>query len=133
MGPLIENHLCETFLPSTASPTRPFFEYLSYFYLNLIGVFRLHLLSLVLWKDLATEVFSCLLRLVRAVERPSKCSSHEKCAFMLLNEMYNSCAYIKARFSSQFDPIAHKIRTEKVFIFFILILSTYKSVYVIVN
>ncbi len=53
--------------------------------------------------------------MVKNIEKPSKCSSHEKCALMLLNEMYMGCAYIKSKFSSQFESIAGKIRSEKCF------------------
>ena len=58
VGPLIEQYLKKKFIKNLQQqPKICYFEYLSYFYLNLIGVFRLHLLSLVLWKDLACEVF----------------------------------------------------------------------------
>lgn len=50
------------------------------------------------------------------MERPSKCSSHEKCALMVLNEMYIGCAFIKAKFNVQFEAIAAKIKLEKCFI-----------------
>jgi hypothetical protein len=115
VGPLIEQYLKKKFLKTNNSKTC-FFEYLSYFYLNLIGVFRIHLVSLVLWKDLACEVFKCFLKLIKNVEKPSKCSSHEKCALMLLNEMYVGCVYIKTKFSSQFEVFASKIKSEKTFI-----------------
>ena len=69
-----------------------------------------------MWKDLAIEVFTCLLKVIKNVERPSKCSSHEKCALMLLNEMYSNCKFIKSKFSAQFDTLATKIRVEKVFV-----------------
>ncbi len=115
VGPLIEQFLRNKFLDGSNTSAKCFFEYLSFFYMGLIGVFRLHLLSLALWKDLAVEVFACLLKLVRNIERPSKCSSHEKCAFMLLNEMYTNCGYVKAKFSTQFEAIALKIRTERIF------------------
>ena len=91
-----------------------YFEYVSYFYLNIIGVLRLHLLSLVLWKDLASQVFKYLFRLITHIERPSKCSSHEKCALMLLNEMYGACGYLKQIFP-QFEQTANKIKIEKCF------------------
>lgn len=117
VGPLIEQYLRNKFLPTTAnSSSRYFFEYVSYFYLHLIGVFRMHLLSLIMWKELAIEVFTCLLKVIKNVERPSKCSSHEKCALMLLNEMYSNCKFIKSKFSGQFDTLATKIRVEKVFV-----------------
>ncbi len=58
VGPLIEQYLKKKFLKNLQQqPKICYFEYLSYFYLNLIGVLRIHLLSLVLWKDLACEVF----------------------------------------------------------------------------
>ena len=59
VGPLIEQYMRNKFWPSghNGNTRICYFEYVSYFYLNLIGVFRLHLLSLALWKDLATEVF----------------------------------------------------------------------------
>ncbi|CAF0769772.1 unnamed protein product, partial [Brachionus calyciflorus] len=116
MGPNIEAYLKGKFVNAKNSQGSklPYFEYLSHFYLNVIGVLRLHLISLVLWKDLACEVFKSFFKLVRHVEKPSKCSSHEKCALMLLNEMYTSCSYIKAQFP-QFDSIANKIRAEKCF------------------
>ena len=116
VGPLIEQYLKKKFLKNNTNNSKTcFFEYLSYFYLNLIGVFRLHLLSLVLWKDLACEVFKCFLKLIKNVEKPSKCSSHEKCSLMLLNEMYMGCAYIKTKFSPQFEVFASKIKAEKSF------------------
>lgn len=34
---------------------------------------------------------------------------------MLLNEMYNTCAYLKAKFP-QFEAVAMKIKTEKCFV-----------------
>lgn len=74
----------------------------------------MHLLSLVLWKDLACEVFKCLFKLIQNVERPIRCSSHEKCSFALLNEMFLACTYIRAKFPS-FEPIAQKIKNEKLF------------------
>lgn len=58
VGPLVEQYLKKKFIKNAQQqPKICYFEYLSYFYLNLIGVLRLHLLSLVLWKDLACEVF----------------------------------------------------------------------------
>ncbi len=116
VGPLIEQYLKNKFASNLTPSNRIcYFEYLSYFYLNIIGVLRLHLLSLVLWKNLALQVFECLFKLVKNIERPSKCSSHEKCSLMLLNEMYMACGYIKAAFPL-FEPIANKIRAEKCFI-----------------
>ena len=55
-----------------------------------------------------------MFKLIKHVERPSKCSLHEKCTLMLLNEMYTSCGYIKAHYT-QFDTFAIKIRSEKIF------------------
>ena len=76
VGPLIEQYLKSKFLPNQNSSNNGsgssgssnssnsnkicYFEYLSYFYLNIFGVIRLHLVSLVLWKNLALEVFSRL-------------------------------------------------------------------------
>lgn len=70
VGPLVEKYLRAKFLNnqetlssslsssgSVSSSRIIYFEYLSHFYLNIVGVLRLHLISLVLWKDLATEVF----------------------------------------------------------------------------
>jgi hypothetical protein len=135
VGPLIEKFLKSKFLPQfnvnnnsnnnnsavsnnnnniSSNNKIIYFEYMSYFYLNIIGVLRLHLLSLVLWKDLASQVFKYLFRLIRHIERPSKCSSHEKCALMLLNEMFGACGYLKQLFP-QFEPIANKIKIEKCF------------------
>ena len=81
VGPLIEQYLKKKFLKNNNNNNNNnsrvcFFEYLSYFYLNLIGVFRLHLLSLVLLKDLACEIFKCFLKIIKNVEKPSRCSSH---------------------------------------------------------
>ena len=118
LGPAIEAYLKKKLTSGQSKPsaaTGAYFEYLSYFYLSLIGIFRLHLVSLCLWRDLATVVFKCLLRLVRHVERPSRCSAHEKCSFMLLTEMYANCSYIKPMFQTQFEPLSAKIKAEKVF------------------
>lgn len=81
VGPLIEQYLRVKFIFNISSNTKNsagsisstnssaqnssynnnnksyYFEYLSHFYLNIVGVLRLHLISLVLWKDLAIEVF----------------------------------------------------------------------------
>lgn len=111
LGPSIGQYLKSKFSNSkTMSSTKPaYFEYLSHFYLNIIGVLRLHLISLVLWRELAIEVFGLVFKLVENVEKPSKCSSHEKCAFMLLNDMFTSCAYIKKHYP-QFDAIEKNIK-----------------------
>jgi hypothetical protein len=115
IGPLIERYLRQKFAP-TPSPNRIcYFEYLSYFYLNIIGVLRLHLASLILWKDLAVQAFNCLFKVVQHVERPSKCSSHEKSAFMLLNEMYGACSFLKTA-CPLFESLSTKIRSEKCFV-----------------
>ncbi len=116
VAPNIESFFRKKFnLSSQSNNQKPFFEYLSYFYLNLIAVFRLHLASLVMWKELASQVFKCLFQLIKGIERPSKCSTHEKCAFMLMNEMYNVCNYLKQQFP-QFEPFAIKIKQEKCFV-----------------
>lgn len=120
LGPTIEAFLKKKMPPGQQvtggqPKSASYFEYLSYFYLSLIGIFRLHLVSLCLWRDLATVVFKCLLKLVRHVERPSKCSAHEKCSFMLMTEMYTNCTYIKPMFQAQFEPISAKIKAEKCF------------------
>lgn len=61
VGPLIENYLRSKFvasdIPTGASSRIVYFEYLSHFYLNIVGVLRFHCVSLVMWKDLASEVF----------------------------------------------------------------------------
>lgn len=63
VGPIVEKYMRNKFLPhlnhnnGSSSNKIYYFEYVSHFYLNIIGVLRLHLISLVLWKDLATEVF----------------------------------------------------------------------------
>jgi hypothetical protein len=117
IAPMLEQYMKKKLLPAnyTSASKICYFEYLSFFYLSLIGVFRLHLISLVLWKELALDVFKCMLDVVKNVEKPSKCSSHEKCALMLLNEMYSSCSYIKQTYQSQFDVYAAKLRNEKCF------------------
>ena len=131
VGPLIEEYLRAKFASKHASNSNAnricFFEYLSYFYLNIIGVLRLHLLSLVLWKNLALQVFECLFKLVKNIERPSKCSSHEKCSLMLLNEMYVACGYVKTAYPL-FEPIAAKIKAEKCFIQVPTLLSSLTNV-----
>lgn len=109
LGPSIGDYLKSKFSNSKSSSKPVFFEYLSNFYLNIIGVLRLHLISLVLWRELAIEVFGLVFKLIENVEKPSKCSSHEKCAFMLLNDMFTSCAYIKKQFP-KFDSIEKNIK-----------------------
>lgn len=59
--------------------------------------------------------FLSLFKVVKNIERPSKCSSHEKCILMLLNEMYQTCGYLKTKFTD-FDAMANKIKAEKLFL-----------------
>jgi hypothetical protein len=119
VGPLIEQFFRTKFHASTTPPTSKivYFEYVSLFYVNVVGVLRAHLLSLCMWKELAAEAFKCLHKVVRNVERPSKCSLHEKCTLMLLNEMYTACgASVKGTsWGVAFEPLAAKIKAEKCF------------------
>ena len=53
----LEQFLRKKFQNQLANTRIVYFEYVSLFYLNIIGIFRFHLLSLALWKDLSVEVF----------------------------------------------------------------------------
>lgn len=62
VGPLIEKYLRAKFVsenPTSSSSSNKivYFEYVSHFYLIIVGVLRLHSISLVMWKDLASQVF----------------------------------------------------------------------------
>ena len=58
VGPLLEQYLRAKFMASGETPPKfVYFEYLSHFYVNIVSVFRLHVISLTLWKDLAIEAF----------------------------------------------------------------------------
>lgn len=57
VGPLIDKYLRAKFVPNDSSTRIVYFEYLSHFYLNVVGVLRMHSASLILWKDLASQVF----------------------------------------------------------------------------
>jgi hypothetical protein len=62
LGPSIEQYFRAKFVTNNSnnngnSGKVVYFEYLSHFYVNIISVLRAHLLSLAMWKDLASEVF----------------------------------------------------------------------------
>ena len=102
--------------PSSQQQQRPpYIEYTSVLYTSVIGVLRLHSVSLVLWQELAVQTFRALFDLVRHVERLTRCHTHERCAIMLLNELYVACAYIRAAFPA-FDAVAVRIKSEKSFV-----------------
>ena len=57
VAPIVDQYLRKKFQPQLVNARTVYFEYVSYFYLNVIGIFRFHILSLGAWKDLSTEVF----------------------------------------------------------------------------